>query len=108
MIRFLSIEELLAEYIEDHDTSPVTMLTPGEVARLSDCARITGGAHVWRDWEGSLTVWFPNERARESMYVSCVLSVSPNGRIAHYDCNQPRYYDNLPMLIFALRTEVHR
>lgn len=102
--RFLNQEQLDAMYGEVNDTdSPVRGMTAGEVERLAECSRARGGVDVWRDWEGCLTVWVPDDGARASLGIECVLSISTNGQIAHYDRNAPEYFPNLMMLKDNLR-----
>lgn len=96
--RFLNASELLARHGEDTEDTPVRGMTSGELERVAECSRLRGGVDVWRDWEGCLAIWVPDAEVRKSLGLSCVLSVSTDGRIAHYDCNLPEYFPNLTML----------
>lgn len=105
-IVFLSEQQLADRYSELNESeTPVESLTKGEVERLAELAALRGTVQVFRDWEGSLMAWPTDESCRSSLRIDCVLCISPNGRIAHYNVNQPRYYSNLAMLREALRED---
>jgi hypothetical protein len=103
--RFLSEDEAKAYYEED---TAVRGMTAGELERVAECSRLRGGVDVWRDWEGFLAVWVPDDEVRKSLGMECMFSISTDGQIAHYDRNLPEYFPNLMLLQAAHRGEVKR
>src|SRR4051812_29532613 len=103
--RFLSQEQLDNRYGEENESdTPVRGMTAGELERVAECSRLRGGVDVWRDWEGCLAVWVPDDEVRKSLGMECIFSVSTSGKIAHYDRNLPEYFPNLMMLQAAHRS----
>lgn len=96
--RLLRHDELLARLGVDEGETAVRGMTSGELERVAECSRLRGGVDVWRDWEGCLAVWIADADVREFLGLSCVLSISTDGRVAHYDRNLPEYFPNLAML----------
>jgi len=103
-IVFLTEQQLADRYSELNESeTAVSHLTKGEIKRLAELAALRGTVEVYRDWEGSLMAWPTDESCRESLGIDCVLCISPHGGIAHYNVNQPRYFESLAMLKDYLR-----